>query len=470
MHLNKKDFAICFSAAFAFFLPLMMAGVYYRDDLDRATTGYFGWSALGRPFADLILVLLSSSSTHAVNLFPLSIVYTAVFIALAAYFLGCYLKRSGEVNYRLISAMIIFNPFYLQNVAYRFDSIGMSLAFALSVFSFCFFSKSIAVKYIVSVISLILALSTYQTCTNVFIALIGFEVLISLKNRTYTDVFKIVASRCLVFVTAYAVYLLSISKIFASGNSRAETISFGDLDLLGNTLSRLNHFVLSYFEGLNLIYFAIALLLGMVVYFTKNIKTGAFKITLSIFIVFLSLYVSLLGPAVLLKSAPIAPRTLVSFSMIFVVITYMLSHVNITRFIAFLPVISVFAFSANVANAMKLQRDYEQVVFSGVKNDLRNINDIKDVRFVGTVNYSPMTSRIVSGRKVYEPFVSRASEWIAAFQLNEMGVKNVYLGYGKDRYNRELLRSIKSKPFAKNDDYSIFFDGKTAVIVLGDGR
>lgn len=290
-----------------------------------------------------------------------------------------------------------------------------------------FFSKSIAVKYIVSVISLILALSTYQTCTNVFIALIGFEVLISLKNRTYTDVFKIVASRCLVFVTAYAVYLLSISKIFASGNSRAETISFGDLDLLGNTLSRLNHFVLSYFEGLNLIYFAIALLLGMVVYFTKNIKTGAFKITLSIFIVFLSLYVSLLGPAVLLKSAPIAPRTLVSFSMIFVVITYMLSHVNITRFIAFLPVISVFAFSANVANAMKLQRDYEQVVFSGVKNDLRNINDIKDVRFVGTVNYSPMTSRIVSGRKVYEPFVSRASEWIAAFQLNEMGLKTSIL-------------------------------------------
>ncbi|HBM2742313.1 TPA: glucosyltransferase domain-containing protein, partial [Enterobacter hormaechei subsp. xiangfangensis] len=193
MHLNKKDFAICFSAAFVFFLPLMMAGVYYRDDLDRATTGYFGWSSLGRPFADLILVLFSSSSTHAVNLFPLSIVYTSVFIALAAYFLGCYLKRSGEVNYRLISAMIIFNPFYLQNAAYRYDSIGMSLAFALSVFSFCFFSKSIAVKYTVSVISLILALSTYQTCTNVFIALIGFEVLISLKSKTYTDVFKIVA-------------------------------------------------------------------------------------------------------------------------------------------------------------------------------------------------------------------------------------------------------------------------------------
>lgn len=470
MQFNKKDFAIYFLAAFVFFLPLMISGVYYRDDLDRATTGYFGWSVLGRPFADLILAFLSSSSSYAVDLFPLSIVYAAILIALSAYFLGCYLKRSGEINYRFIAAMIIFNPFYLQNVAYRFDSIGMSFAFLFSVFSFCFTNKSAYVRYSISIFSLVLALSTYQTCTNVFIALIGLEVLISLKNKSYADVFKIAACRCLAFISAYVVYLISISKVFANENSRGDTISFSEVHILGNTLSKLNSFVLSYFEGLNLIYFLIALLLAVTVYLSCNIKSGIFKISLSIFIVFLSLYVSLLGPAAILKNAPVAPRSLVSFSMVFVVMAYMLSCIKITRFITALPIISVFAFSANVANAMKLQRNYEQVVFSGIKSDLRNVSNVKDVRFVGSVNYSPMTSRIVSGRQIYEPFVSRASEWIAAFQLNEMGVKNVYLGYGKDKQNREMLRRMNVKPFASTDDYSIFFDGETAIIVLGDDR
>lgn len=51
---DKKALFIYSGLALLFIYPLIQAGIYYRDDLDRSITGYYGWRGLGRPFADIL--------------------------------------------------------------------------------------------------------------------------------------------------------------------------------------------------------------------------------------------------------------------------------------------------------------------------------------------------------------------------------------------------------------------------------
>lgn len=52
--LDKKLLLIYSGLALLFIYPLIQAGIYYRDDLDRSISGYYGWRGLGRPFADIL--------------------------------------------------------------------------------------------------------------------------------------------------------------------------------------------------------------------------------------------------------------------------------------------------------------------------------------------------------------------------------------------------------------------------------
>lgn len=69
---DKKALFIYSGLALLFIYPLIQAGIYYRDDLDRSITGYYGWRGLGRPFADIIppsLYLLRNPNTNKLRVY-----------------------------------------------------------------------------------------------------------------------------------------------------------------------------------------------------------------------------------------------------------------------------------------------------------------------------------------------------------------------------------------------------------------
>ncbi|WP_426816869.1 glucosyltransferase domain-containing protein [Winslowiella sp. 2C04] len=472
IRIDKKEIIIYFSLAMLFFMPLLMAGVYYRDDLDRATTGIFGWGVLGRPLADLILAFMASSSHRAVDIFPYSIIYSSICIALACIMLGIYLARNNVKHYLLISAMLIFNPFFLQNIAYRFDSLGMSAALSLAVFAFAYTEKGKIKSFFIPVAALVASLSTYQTCSNIFIALVALEVLILSKNSTFKKIACNLSFRSLQYVASYIAYMTIVAPFFGGSNARAELISVHDFPLLFANLSKMNSFIMSYFEGVTLWYYLLPALIAIVGFIVAGKRNNSIAVSvISLFLSAFIFYVSLLGPAILLKLPPISPRSFVGFGISGVILAFMISSSFAkAKWIISLPVIASLSFSAQIGNAMNLQREYEKNVLSSISNDLLNRTEIKSVRFVGTINYSPMTYSIVKNRKIFDPFISRASEWLAAFQLNEMGIRNVDLGYGKDRENRKALEGMKENRVTENSNYSVYIKDATAIVVLGDER
>ncbi|KGL57333.1 hypothetical protein KR94_05900, partial [Pantoea ananatis] len=160
---DKKMLALYAGLALLFIYPLIQAGVFYRDDLDRAITGQYGWRGLGRPMADILMKILSASGHYNLDLFPYTMIASCLFIGAASLMLSKHLVKMDVPNEKLVAALLIFNPFFLQNIAYRYDSLGMSIAFFLAVAAYTYSSSQIR-EYSVKVIAGVLSLTLYQPC------------------------------------------------------------------------------------------------------------------------------------------------------------------------------------------------------------------------------------------------------------------------------------------------------------------
>ncbi|EKY9382405.1 hypothetical protein RD346_000954, partial [Escherichia coli] len=76
----KNIYLLYFILGLIFTMPILMANVYYVDDLMRASTGILGWVTLGRPLTDITFQSLSASS-QAVDIFPLGLILSVIALA-----------------------------------------------------------------------------------------------------------------------------------------------------------------------------------------------------------------------------------------------------------------------------------------------------------------------------------------------------------------------------------------------------
>ncbi|SUX65429.1 Uncharacterised protein [Citrobacter braakii] len=175
---DKKALFIYSGLALLFIYPLIQAGIYYRDDLDRSITGYYGWRGLGRPFADILTRFFSASGHYNLDLFPYTMLASCIFLGASALALSKHLIKSDIPNANMVAALLIFNPFILQNIAYRYDSLGMSIAFFLAVVAYTYKNKNLTIEVATKLIAGVLSLTLYQPCVNIFIGLLAIDVII----------------------------------------------------------------------------------------------------------------------------------------------------------------------------------------------------------------------------------------------------------------------------------------------------
>lgn len=267
---DKKMLALYAGLALLFIYPLIQAGVFYRDDLDRAITGQYGWRGLGRPMADILMKILSASGHYNLDLFPYTMIASCLFIGAASLMLSKHLVKMDVPNEKLVTALLIFNPFFLQNIAYRYDSLGMSIAFFLAVAAYTYSSSSQIREYSVKVIAGVLSLTLYQPCANIFIALLAIDIVIlAVKSElTVAGMFKTIVNKASLFIGFFLVYMLFFSS---KKNSRAELIhpnQEGFAHLL-NTVDALKELILSYFYGPVYIYFLIPVVIAFLLMLYK---------------------------------------------------------------------------------------------------------------------------------------------------------------------------------------------------------
>ncbi|ELN4154613.1 glucosyltransferase domain-containing protein [Citrobacter braakii] len=471
---DKKALFIYSGLALLFIYPLIQAGIYYRDDLDRSITGYYGWRGLGRPFADILTRFFSASGHYNLDLFPYTMLASCIFLGASALALSKHLIKSDIPNANMVAALLIFNPFILQNIAYRYDSLGMSIAFFLAVVAYTYKNKNLTIEVATKLIAGVLSLTLYQPCANIFIGLLAIDVIIiaTKKDVKVKESIIFLFKKTILFVSFFLIYMLFFSP---KNNSRAELIHLdqGGLEHLAKTLIALKEMVLSYLYHPVYIYFAIPILIScvfMLIAYRNNIKQIASFILYGA-VSFLIFIISLMGPTLLLQDAPVLPRTLVSFSVILVIIAIpIMRFAPRFKYAALIPVIASLAFSAQLSNAMKSQQEYEDFVFSMIAQDIATHKDIVSIGTVGKLNKNERARLLIDNKPLIGHFVFPATEFLASYQLVNKGFTQTLHGYGDEQENKNKLSDIIKKgikPVSSNEYYTLFISDNNAIVFLG---
>ncbi|MBM3062151.1 hypothetical protein GF718_12540 [Citrobacter braakii] len=471
---DKKALFIYSGLALLFIYPLIQAGIYYRDDLDRSITGYYGWRGLGRPFADILTRFFSASGHYNLDLFPYTMLASCIFLGASALALSKHLIKSDIPNANMVAALLIFNPFILQNIAYRYDSLGMSIAFFLAVVAYTYKNKNLTIEVATKLIAGVLSLTLYQPCANIFIGLLAIDVIIiaTKKDVKVKESIIFLFKKTILFVSFFLIYMLFFSP---KNNSRAELIHLdqGGLEHLAKTLIALKEMVLSYLYHPVYIYFAIPILIScvfMLIAYRTNIKQIASFILYGA-VSFLIFIISLMGPTLLLQDAPVLPRTLVSFSVILVIIAIpIMRFAPRFKYAALIPVIASLAFSAQLSNAMKSQQEYENFVFSMIAQDIATHKDIVSIGTVGQLNKNERARLLIDNKPLIGHFVFPATEFLASYQLVNKGFTQTLHGYGDEQENKNKLSDIIKKgikPVSSNEYYTLFISDNNAIVFLG---
>ncbi len=117
--------------------PVVLANMYYNDDLARSLYGATGWSGDGRPLGEALMLFLCGGEPVS-DIAPLPLILS---VFLLSYVLVLYAKANldsvfDETFLICILLFVITNPFAVVNVSYRFDSIIMFSALSLSFLIF----------------------------------------------------------------------------------------------------------------------------------------------------------------------------------------------------------------------------------------------------------------------------------------------------------------------------------------------
>ncbi|WP_368939058.1 glucosyltransferase domain-containing protein [Proteus mirabilis] len=478
-HDNKKTFIFYILSSLLFYFPIINAGLYYRDDLHRGVTGYYGWNYLGRPFANYLSEIITFSNYKLMDIFPLNIIISCFFISVSCILIKIYILDKHKIkNSSLISLLFIFNPLFIQNMMYRFDSIQMSASILMSVLAYSTYNKNFILNILLKSCIAFIALSLYQPCFNIFISLICVEIMcMTMKSSKseYKKTINLILFNFLYFLFSYIFYLLIINLIFGVSSKRGEIlpISFDSINQIIKTeINALGFFEVIFMDLGNKLFFLSFFAFSLILFLYQSISRK--MIIRNIIFLFLSLFVfiiSFLGPTVILKSPPLMARTIVTMPIILIISCIILSAYNKIKYLPIIIALPLLSMSYYIGNAATSQRNYELNIFNMIHYDILNkINDkYSKVVVYGTPSYSKTTELIEKQHYIVRLIVTPADGFRASFLLTQIGVDKVEQAYGKDNEYRDLLAKIKNlgiKPISCNKIYSIYFIDQLVFINL----
>ena len=182
----KQDFAfrsmIYLVVYFLFSMPIIRANYFYIDDLGRSLDGHTNWGAAGRPFASFVMEAINFNRWTTTDLAPLPQILAVIFLSMASAWSSIFYRlRSG---FGILSvAFLVCNPFFLENLSYRFDAFTMAIAVCLAMlpFGMALLFSGIPL-YCGTVFAVFLSLNFYQPALNVFIVLTFFSAIVDVKD------------------------------------------------------------------------------------------------------------------------------------------------------------------------------------------------------------------------------------------------------------------------------------------------
>lgn len=452
-YIKKYKYHIFVAFNLLWIWALLSPNIYYFDDNYRAAGGYYNWGGDFRPFADYLYYILGMGRNFT-DLTPLPQLFALVFLY-SIYFL--YIKKfnAGKINIPILLVFlpIVWSPFLLANLYFRYDSIFMLLAVLLSVLAvFCVDKK----QYIRAVVLLFVACGFYQPaivsyiCTTLFIV---YTLQAESKNGLFQLWLKKSFIYFLVFLGGVATYYFTIMKFTTDYNFYSASHSQMEIyNLVPNITQVLQELSVIFKGDTGSIFLAIFIYLVLInlAFLVKKFSYLGILIFCIHIIVFL---VAAAGVNLLLNVPRFEYRTLMFFgffiSYLLLGMTYLLTQDQYKKYVYFVLFFVGFYFlsiTLNVSNAQKYKNKFDDALILDIVNtlyDSKKFNSNKTIVFYGeTIPYT--AQRLVDKYPIIAGVATNASYYTYKIQ-NFFPYQLKYIKFRLNKDKQEFMNHIKNQ-------------------------
>lgn len=418
---SKHVFGLLFAGYLLFVLyPILRANRPHNDDLMRMLAGSYNWNANGRPLTNLLMRVLELNLPRLVDVAPLPQLLAIACMALA----GAFIARRYAIGSPWLAALIALplgaQPFFLENLAFRFDApaMGLSILLALAPVLLC---RDTVRGFCMGALSLLGCLCSYQPALNVFVI---FALLDLVARQAHDEAPRRLVRMAGLYVgemlVAMIVYQWTVAPHVKDWiHEHSQTIhGIHQFDVVVNNAKTMSAFLLDGMAprwkpvllGLLLLAAVAPVAIGLrYALAPSGVRSRPLWVTacLSLFALLLPLaaLACIAGPMLLLVSPVVSPRVFPSVGAL-ISAEFIALHLALAKWrpswkdrptyaIAGIWALGMLTFANIYGNALSAQQQYENRIASQLSNDLAELkekNQVADFLLDGSAGLSPLTA------------------------------------------------------------------------------
>ncbi len=487
---NRSIFKGLFFSFLIYAFPIMLADILYRDDIRRTLYGDPStWYKDARPLMAFIVEFFNLGAP-VFDISPLTQILGVAILALAlTLFSRKYFPEHSKKSAILCCMMFIISPFFLENLSYHFESLGMCLSLALYLILFSLPDRIQGISlFVLTFLFSFCVLCLYQAAIGSFGALLFLTGYLKLNKINWKQFFSSALYMITGCLAAVVIYMLLVAPLYVPEEGYQAThsavITFSS-EGIRQLVSNIFNFVLllriTFFTDIRLsgIYLSVALLLisllSLYIYYKKqkqeNGNASSFSNLFFAFITPFCILVNAFLPLTFLENTIIMPRSCISFNIFMLFIGILI--ISFARLkpgyryvlLLFIPIyLFGYGFSYAYGNLLKSQRNYECFVAESIVNDLQKIKTINE-KSVFYVNGNRVISKEVALAqkkfKIYDLLISktfRKNFWFGGHLLSHYSTYPIVV---------KQLPNFKQQQFhlrADNSRYRILQSGNEVII------
>lgn len=414
--------------------PILRANRYYNDDLKRALIGHTGWDATGRPLTNLLMKLLQCYDSALVDISPLTQIAAIAVLA----WTGVLIARRYAIGSPWMAALVAFplggQPFYLENLSYKFDALSMSLAVLLALLPIISLDNTRRGWWL-GVLALFGSLNFYQPAINAYLIFILLDlVLAQLHERRPREWLTQLRSRALQVGASMLIYQFTVgAHVNGWVKKGSEKIhSLDELPLVKTNFVNFYTFIGDSFNRQWQIYFipvlillslfpvAIGIRYALKTHRTQPVGVRAILIGTS-FLPPLAALAFVLGPMLFLLKPVIAPRVLIGAGALLAASLITMQAAlekwnrseNWTLSASCMLALGMCSIASAYGNALGEQKSYEDRIATRLADDFSDLatgHPNPSLLLDGSAGYSPVTAHVAEQfplvRSLIAPYIA----------------------------------------------------------------
>ncbi|MDP8249292.1 glucosyltransferase domain-containing protein [Pseudochrobactrum saccharolyticum] len=463
-----------------YILPYILLDRYQVDDLGRSIIGYTKWSSNGRPLADYLMIAINAGYP-IFDLSPLTQILSvsSICFALTAYTWN-YVSEDKKFQAAATVFMFVANPFFLECLSFKFDSLTMGLSAALLIFLFTINTSIFGAA--VSVFLIVCSLSLYQATIGVYLifTLIDYTLKCNTSDKN-PDFIKYFSYRAMLIILAYTIYhftikLLFINDAYSISHSSTIPLNIEGVNIFINNFNRLLSLIMMYVNSAPwpfVVFYVILTTYSIVVIIREIIsKHSKFPIyslmliSVSPLLIFFLTFLHISS----LSSPVFAPRVLISFGGLLFYISLLWVITVKRKWVAILAILPIagfsFVHSYAVANAAKAQDKLDDLILSSVAYDISHSGkQFETLAIYGTMPSADqrtlVTDRLPVTKSILPIFLNTNDYW-GGMKLRHYMVKYHYDKIGE----QDIYFMCKHPPIAQSSIYSLFANDRKLILAF----